>query len=97
MYARASFLSTEAVEVNHRDILFMHQLINYRDIDPDEKLFSNHLWYLPPETVGLSIFDDNNPRDVKVNIAQVMLDADKSEKEEEENILQQDGFFLYKH
>lgn len=51
--------------------------INYEDIDPDisksvAKKFSNHLWYLAPETVALSLFDDNISTAVMANIAQAM-------------------------
>ena len=67
----------------------MRQLINYEDIDPEiskatAKKFSNHLWYLAHETVGLSIFDDNVPTQVRANMAQAMLEADKGDEEEEE-------------
>ena len=69
----------------------MHELINYQDIDPEiskatAKKFSNHLRYLAREKVGLSIFDDNVPIQVRANMAQVMLEADKDEKEEEEKM-----------
>ncbi|CAI9729582.1 Hypothetical predicted protein [Octopus vulgaris] len=61
------------------------------DIDPEismaaAKKFSIHLWYLAPETVGLSILDDNVPTKVKATIAQIMPEADKGEEEEEEKI-----------
>ncbi|CAI9727561.1 Hypothetical predicted protein [Octopus vulgaris] len=67
----------------------MRQLINYPNIDPEiskaaAKTFSNHLRYLAPETVALSIFNDNVPTGVKVNIAQVMLETDTGKEEEEE-------------
>lgn len=89
VYVRAWFLSSEAIKAPYHDFLFMRQLINYQDIDPEiskaaAKKISNHLWYLAPETVALSIFDDNVPTEVKANIAQVMLEADKGEEEEEE-------------
>ena len=65
----------------------MGELINYQDIDPEiskatAKKFWNHLWYLVPETVGLCIVDDNVPTQVRANMAQVMLEADKGEEEE---------------
>lgn len=61
----------------------------YQDIYPEiskaaDKKFSNHLWYLAPETVALSMFDDNVPTEVKSNMARVMLEADKGEEAEEE-------------
>ncbi|XP_029643516.1 tigger transposable element-derived protein 6-like [Octopus sinensis] len=67
----------------------MRQLINYQDIDPKiskpaTKKFSVYLLYLAPETVALSIFDDNVPAEVKANNAQVVLEAYKGEEEEEE-------------
>ena len=69
----------------------MRELINYEDIDPEiskatAKKNSNHLWYLAPKTVGLSIFDDNVPTQVRANMAQVMLEADRGEEEEEEEV-----------
>ena len=75
--------------VSYHDFLFMCQLINYRDIDPQvskaaAKKFSNHFWYLVPETVALALFDDNVPPAVKANMAQVFLDKDE-EAEEEKN------------
>lgn len=78
----------------------MCQLINYQDIDTEismaaEKIFSNHLWYLVPENVALSFFDDNVPTAVKTNMAQIMLKADKDEQEENQlkrYILHQNDF-----
>ncbi|CAI9715601.1 Hypothetical predicted protein [Octopus vulgaris] len=66
----------------------MRQRINYQDINPEistaaAKEFSNHFWYLAPETVALTIFDDNVPTEVKANIVQVMLETDTGEEEEE--------------
>ena len=46
--------------------------------------FSNHLWYLVPETVALALFDGNVPPAVKANMAQVLLDK-VEEAEEEKN------------
>ncbi|CAI9715899.1 Hypothetical predicted protein [Octopus vulgaris] len=61
----------------------MYQLINYQNIDPEiskaaAKKFSIHFWYLALETVALSMFDDNVPTEVKANISQVILEADKA-------------------
>lgn len=71
----------------------MRQLINYQDIDSEiskatAKKFSNHLWYLAPKTVALSLFDDNVPWVVKKNMVQVILEAetDHEEEEKEENL-----------
>ncbi|CAI9714882.1 Hypothetical predicted protein [Octopus vulgaris] len=62
-------------------------LVTFQEISKAAvKKFSIHLWYLAPKTVALSIFDDNVPTEVKANIAQVMLEADNSEEEEEKNI-----------
>ena len=108
VYIRAWFLSTEAIKAPYHDFQFMRELISYRDIDPEiskatAKKFSNHFWYLAPETVGLSIFDDNVPTQVRANMTQVMLEADKGQEEEEEKIEvkkyilhQKDFSFLYK-
>lgn len=89
VYVRAWFLSSEAIKAPYHDFLFMRQLVNYQAIDPEiskaaAKKFSNHLWYLVPETVALSLFDDNVPTAVKASMAQVMLEADKSEEQEED-------------
>ena len=91
VYICAWFLSTEAIKAPYHDFQFMHEMINYQDIDPEiskatAKKFSNHLRYLAPEKVGHSIFADNVPTQVRANIARVMLEADKGEKEEEEKI-----------
>lgn len=51
-----------------------------------EQYFATYLWYLVPETVALSLFDDNVPTAIKTNMAQVMLEADKGEEEEEKKI-----------
>lgn len=68
----------------------MSQLINYQDIDLEiseasVKKFSIYLWYLASETVALSIFDDNVPKQVKTNIARVMLETDEGRKGKEAN------------
>ena len=89
VYVQAWFLSSEAITAPYHDFLFMCQLINYRDIDPQvskaaAKKFSNHLWYFFPETVALALFDDNVSPAVKANMAQVLLDRDE-EAEEEKN------------
>ena len=54
--------------------------------------------------MGLSIFDDNVPTEVRANAAQVMLKADKGEEKEEEKnevnryiLHQKDFLFIYKH
>jgi hypothetical protein len=88
VYVRAWFLSSEAIKAPYHDFLFMRQLINYQDIDPEiskatAKKFSNHLSYLAPENVALSLFDDAVPKEIKANMAQVMLEADKDEGNEE--------------
>ncbi|KAJ4437836.1 hypothetical protein ANN_13774 [Periplaneta americana] len=44
--------------------------------------FSSHLWYLVPETVVLSLFDDYVPTAVKTYMAQVILEATKVKKKE---------------
>lgn len=74
---------------------------HYQNIDQEiswaaTENFSNHLWYLAPEIVAPFIFDDNVPSEVKVNIAQVMQDADAGEEEEKNKmkgyILRQNNF-----
>ena len=78
----------------------MRELINYEDIDPEiskatAKKSLNHLWYLAAETVGLSVFDDNVPTQVRANMAQVMLEAEEEKEEKNEAkkyILQQKDF-----
>ena len=74
VYIRAWFLSTEAIKAPYQDFQFMRELINYQDIDPEisketVKKFSNHLRYLASKTVGLSIFDDNVPTQVRAYTA----------------------------
>ena len=91
VYVQAWFLSSEAITAPYHDFLFMSQLINYRDIDPQAgkaaaKKFSNHLWYLVPETVALALFDDNVPPAVKANMAQVLLDKDEEAEEEKSQV-----------
>ncbi|KAJ4433335.1 hypothetical protein ANN_15594 [Periplaneta americana] len=55
--------------------------------------FSNHLWYLVPETVVLSLFDDYVPTAVKANMAQVILEEEKEEENQLKSyILQQNDF-----
>ncbi|KAJ4442381.1 hypothetical protein ANN_03967 [Periplaneta americana] len=69
------------------------------DIHPEiSKAAANKFyWYLVPESVVLSLFDDYVPTAVKANMAQVILEADEGEEEKEENqlksyILQQNDF-----
>ncbi|KAJ4442392.1 hypothetical protein ANN_03978 [Periplaneta americana] len=55
--------------------------------------FSNHLWYLVPETVALSLFDHYFPTAVKANMTQVILEVDEGEeKKEEENLLKRTAY-----
>ena len=92
MYFSCSSLHSCLVSINrsnkapYHDFQFMRELINYQDIDPEisratAKKFSNLLWYLAPQTVGVSIFDDNVPTQVRTNMVQVILEADKGEEE----------------
>lgn len=58
VYVRNLFLLSDTIKAPYHDFLFMGQLINYRDIDPDiskaaAKLFLSHLWYLASETVPI--------------------------------------------
>ena len=45
--------------------------------------------------MGLSIFDDNVPTQVRANSTQVMLEADKGEEKEEEKNEVNIHFFLH--
>ena len=80
----------------------MRQLMSYQEIDPEiskvaVKKISNHLWYLAPETVALSLFDDQVPVTVKTKMAQVMLEVDKGEDQEEEEENQQKRYILHQN
>lgn len=45
-----------------------------------------HSWYLRPESVALSIFDDNDPAEVKANMAQFMRRQRNVKKRKNKNI-----------
>lgn len=54
-----SVLVSEVIKAPNYDFLFMHQLINYHDIDPEitkevATKCLNHLWYIAPETIDLT-------------------------------------------
>lgn len=89
VYVRAWFLSSSAIKAPYHDFLFLKQLLKYEDIDPEiskvtAKKFSSHLWYLVPETVALSLFDENVPTAVKTEMARAILEADNNGEDEEE-------------
>lgn len=81
LYVRAWFNSTNAISAPYHDYVFMIDLINYKNIDEElsivtAKKFSNHLWYLAPENVALSLFDDNVPFRIKENMAKAIFEAE---------------------
>lgn len=87
VYVQAWFLSSKVIKTMIMVFfLFMHQLINYQDINPEigkavVKNISIHLWCLTLKTLAVSIFDDN---EVKANIALKLCWKQKGEEEEEE-------------
>lgn len=73
IYIKAWFRSNLSIEAPNNDIQFIQASIAYSQTDPTisdiiiEK-FSNHLWYLASESIGLSFFDENVSNEEKTKM-----------------------------
>lgn len=70
LYTEAWFTAPKAAAAPNHDLQFLKKLHEYRGInekisDVTVKKLSNHWWYLSPETVGLSFFDEQIPLTIK--------------------------------
>ena len=72
------FRAPNSVMAPNEDLKFIKNIIKYRQIDQNisEKAlgkYLNHLWYLNPELVCLSLFDQNVSKDEKTKMAGKIL------------------------
>jgi len=85
-YVQAWVSSPNAIEVRLNDILFLKKLEEYkvhnqRVADVALKKIINHLWYLNPECVTFSIFDDRVDNSTKHKMAERILSTYDEEEE----------------
>ncbi|XP_055855920.1 uncharacterized protein LOC129919103 isoform X1 [Episyrphus balteatus] len=78
IYCKAWFNAPRAYLAPKQDLDLLRDFIEYRKIDKDisEKAlakFSNHLWYLSSELVGLAFFDPTLPDGEKSEMANIIL------------------------
>lgn len=76
-YLKAWTTATEAVLAPASDLALLQQLTAFEEHDQEvakaaSKKLASHLWYLSEELVGLSLFDDSVPHDMKAKIVQKM-------------------------
>lgn len=85
VYVRAWFTSSLAPQAPKHDLTFLKILDDFKSIDAQIsqmtlKKFLNHLWYLSPEVIAMSFFDEELSIDLKrkmaieVNVEQEMSD-----------------------
>lgn len=89
-YVQAWFSSTSANEAPYHDFNFLCQLVNYPDKDISKataEKFRNHLWYLSPENVAFSFFDDNIPMNVKEQMAVAIFQNNCDEEPDTKRII----------
>lgn len=73
VYVKAWFNAPKPNIAPNQDLQLLKALVDYKKIDKDIadnalSKFSNHLWYLNPEQIGLSFFDDDLERTVKIRM-----------------------------
>ena len=76
-YLKAWTTATEAALAPASDLALLQQLTAFEEHDQEvakaaSKKLASHLWYLSEELVGLSLFDDSVPHDMKAKIVQKM-------------------------
>jgi len=79
-YVQAWFSSPNATEAPLNDILFLkkleeYKLYNKRISDVVLKKIINHLWYLNPECVAFSIFDDRVDNSMTLKMYEKILNT----------------------
>ena len=67
------------------DLTLLQRLQEYSSVDADSastarRAFSNHLWYLTPELVPLSLFSDSVEEEVKTEFAEALLQQPRSDE-----------------
>lgn len=83
VYVESWFRCPNAVAGPFNDFIFLKALADYPDPMISKvalKKFSNHLWYLAPETVALSLFDERVDTETKRKIVKKMGFNDNAEK-----------------
>lgn len=86
IYVKYWFLSPNSTKAPLSDFNLIKHLLEYRKIDKmisDTTLakFLNYLWYLSPEAVALSLFDDDVSLEIKEKMRQNINYVDESEEE----------------
>lgn len=77
IYIKAWFTAPSAKKAPFHDLQFCKELIKYKNIDDSISKaacgkIKNHLWYLNPENVSLSFFDENILIDVKKEMVRAL-------------------------
>ncbi|XP_050526437.1 uncharacterized protein LOC126897076 [Daktulosphaira vitifoliae] len=86
-YVQAWFSSPKAIEAPFNDILFLRKLESYKlqnkkIADVALKKITNHLWYLNPECITFSLFDNRIDYNTKRKMAEKILSYNDDDDEE---------------
>lgn len=78
LYVKMWFQASNAITAPNNDLEFVQNAIKYRHIDPgvSDKVLGKyllHLWYLNPEQICFSLFDNNVSNKIKRKMAQKIL------------------------
>ena len=76
VYAKAWFSATDALAAPRNDVNFLQSLVQYKSVNNDLvtvalQRFSEHLWYLGEQNIGISIFDE----ELSLEMRQAVLDG----------------------
>lgn len=92
IYVRAWYLMPQTIETPIIDFQFMKALKAHKEVDPllsnaTLRKFMNHLWYLMPESITFSFFNEVLPLDLKEKTCNSFLNhsAVNKETEKEDN------------
>lgn len=85
-YVKAWFTASVAPKAPHHDLEFIKMLNNFQDVDPQIsqttlKKFMGHSWYLSPELIALSFFDESLPVNLKRKMV-IAVNLDESSDDE---------------
>lgn len=84
LYVEYWFKGPNAIQSPYNDYNFLKSLADYPDAVISKAAvhkFSGHLWYLSPENIGLSFFDDRVSSETKIKMVQAtkeILDIDEN-------------------
>jgi len=83
VYVESWFRCPNAVAAPFNDFIFLKALADYPDPIISEvalRKFCNHLWYLSPEAVALSLFDERVSTDTKRKMVKAMTCTENTQK-----------------